>query len=572
MAIVVASKKRRRRRKHRIHVKKRHVVRAPKPVKAAPKPAPKPPKPAPAATTPSAPKPSPTPTANPTPTQPTPTQPTPTPQPDPTPSGNSNPATWTSPLPVATSRERLYLNRFGTGFTQAGLTKLRTAGIPETWLAAQLQPSTIPESSKIADIDSWFAPLVGRTPAEKYAADKAKTKAGWTYGDDLGNWSILRRIYSERSVLETMTDFWSTHLHIPIGNDYAWVYRFDYDATIRANALGTFENLLTACALHPAMRVYLDNWRSVKNKPNENQGRELLELHTVGRDAGYTEDMVKASAVILSGYTVDWGNTFNAKYDTSAHTTGPVQVLGFSHPNSSSDGQAVTLAYLKYLAHHPATARRIATKLATYFVSDSPSDGLISALADSYTASGTNISAVLKTLSTHPEFLTSELTKVRTPVADLVATARVLGVDVKAPVASTSWAVAAVYVQGAEKPFSWPRPDGPPIVGAEYASPSRVFNSYRMHRNQAGGWYPNEATYRTGAAWLPTPSLRFDAYVDHLCRAWFGRPADARQQSGASQAVGVTGSTMISSQKAVGSWQFPWLAYALLDSPDHMTT
>src|SRR6195952_3339304 len=155
---------------------------------------------------------------------------------------------------------------------------------------------------------------------------------------------------SERSVLETMTDFWSSHLHIPIGHDYAWVYRFDYDATIRQHALGTFEDLLVACSLHPAMRVYLDNWKSVRNAPNENQGRELLELHTVGRDAGYTEDMVKSSAKILSGYAVDWGTgkTFTPLYDPAKHTTGAVSVLGFSHANTSTDGQAVATAYLKY--------------------------------------------------------------------------------------------------------------------------------------------------------------------------------------------------------------------------------
>ncbi len=472
---------------------------------------------------------------------------------------------------AATSRERLYLNRFGTGFTQASLAKLRAAGSPDAWLAAQLKPSTITEASKIAEVDSWFAPL-RRTPAEKYATDKARTKAAWTYGDDLGNWTILRRVYSNRSVLETMTDFWSTVLHIPTTHDNAWIYRFDYDATIRSHAFGTFEDLLVACSLHPAMRVYLDNAKSVKNKPNENQGRELLELHTVGRTAGYTETMVKHSAILLSGYTVDWGNTFNPTYNAAAHTTGPVQVLDFSHANASADGQAATMAYLKYLAHHPATAHRVATKLATYFVSDTPSDGLINALADVYMSSGTDMSAVLKALSTHPEFLTSEGNKLRTPVGDLVATARVLGVNVQAPTSTSSWAFAANYVQGAERLFSWPRPDGPPIVGSAWSSPSRVFNSYRMHRNQAGGWYPEQAVYRTQSAWLPTPSLRFDAYVDHLCRSWFGRAATTRQQTAAAQAVKVTGSTLISSKHPVGSWQFPWLAYALLDSPDHMTT
>jgi uncharacterized protein (DUF1800 family) len=369
-----------------------------------------------------------------------------------------------------------------------------------------------------------------------------------------------------------MTDFWSNALHIPTGHDYAWVYRFDYDATIRAKALGTFEDLLTACALHPAMRVYLDNARSTQGTPNENQGRELLELHTVGRGSGYTEEMVKSSAAILSGYTVDWGNTFDAKYDATLHSTGPVKVLDFSDPNSGTDGRAVTLAYLKYLAHHPSTAKRIATKLATYFVSDNPSDGLVSALADVYTSSGTNISAVLKALARHPEFLTSEGLKIRNPVADLVATARVLEVDVQAPIAATSWAAAANYIHGADRLFSWPRPDGAPIVGAAWSSASRMFSSYRMHRNQSGGWYPKEAGYRLGAAWLPTPSLTLSAYVDHLSRAWFGRAATSRQQSAASQAVSVASTTLISSKHAVGSWQFPWLAYALLDSPDHMTT
>ena len=481
-------------------------------------------------------------------------------------------------LPAATSRERLYLNRFGTGFTQAALTQLRASGSPDAWLAAQLQPESVAESAKVDTVDGWF-PDLRRTPAEKWSGSQNGGKMGWQYGQDLGNWSILRRVYSRRSVLETMVDFWSTVLHIPIGHDRAWVYRHDYDATIRQHALGTFEDLLTACSLHPAMRVYLDNDRSKRGSPNENQGRELLELHSVGRAAGYTETMVKSSAVILSGYAVDWGNTFAPVYNTAAHTTGPVTVLDFSDPNSSVDGQALALSYLHYLAHHPSTARTLATRLATYFVSDSPSDGLISTLAGVYTDSGTDIRAVLTALATHPEFLTSEGQKVRTPVADLVATARVLDVDVQAPVDSSSWASAANYLHGADRLFSWPRPDGPPITGSPWSSASRLFSSYQMHSNQAGGWWPKGATYRTAASWLPTSSLRFDAYVEHLCRTWLGRPSDARLLQAATQAVTgpqtwavVTSSTLVTSTHALASWLFPRLVSALLDTPDHMTT
>jgi uncharacterized protein (DUF1800 family) len=480
---------------------------------------------------------------------------------------------------VATSREGLYLNRFGTGFTQRALARLRATGSPEAWLQAQLSPATVPESAKVAAVDDWFSPL-RRTWTEKAATNAGTGKKAWEYGNDLGNWSILHRIYSERSVLETMTELWSALFHIPIGHDRAWLYRFDYDTTIRQHALGTFEDLLIACSLHPAMRVYLDNWKSVRNKPNENQGRELLELHTVGRSAGYTETMVKASAVILSGYTVDWGKTYHDQYDANAHTTGAVEVLGFSHPNAAADGQSVTLAYLRYLAHHPATARRIVTKIATQLVSDSPSAGLIDALASVYTSSGTDISAVLRALSQHPEFLTSSGLKVRTPVADLVATARVLGVDVLAPVSGSSWANAANYVHGGDRVFSWPRPDGPPLTGAPWSAASRLFASYGMHQSLAGGWWPKEsATYRPAASWLPSASIRFDAYVDHLCRMWLGRAADARLVQAATQAVTgaeswaiITPATVVDNKHSLAGWLFPRLVSALLDTPDHMTT
>jgi uncharacterized protein (DUF1800 family) len=491
--------------------------------------------------------------------------------------GAVDPQTWVSPLPVATSRERLFLNRFGTGFTQTALAQLRAAGDADAWLATQLNPSSVPEAAKVAAVDSWFSSQT-QSPATKYAANQAKTKQAWQYGLDLSNWSVLRRIHSNRSVLETMTDFWSSHLHIPVGHDYAWVFRYDYDQTIRTHALGTFEDLLLACALHPSMRLYLDNWKSTKNAPNENQGRELLELHTVGKDSDYTEAMVKDSAKILSGYTVDWP-AMTVRYDPTKHTTGPVTVLGFSDANAGADGQAVTTAYLKYLAHHPATAKRIATKLAVYFVNDNPSDGLVTTLADAYTTSGTDIAATLTALANHPEFLASEGAKVRTPYADLVTTTRILGIDVKAPTTSNSWANAASYVHGAAQLFSWPRPDGPPIDSASWSSASRLFASYSMHADLSGGWWPTQdATYRAPASWLPVPQVRFDRYVDHLSRLWLGRAADTRLLNAARTAVTrpeawgtVTNASLVDKNHMVAGWAFPRLAWALLDNPDHMT-
>ncbi len=469
------------------------------------------------------------------------------------------------------ARERLFLNRFGTGFSQHALAGLRAVGTPEQWLAAQLQPTLFAEHPKVAEVDGWFQPL-WRSPAAKWATQVGGTKSGWEYGLDLGNWSLLRRIYSERSLLETMTDFWATNLNIPVGHDRAWIHRFDYDATIRANALGTFEDLLRECALHPAMRLYLDNWKSVRGIPNENQGRELLEIHTVGRDAGYTEAMVKDSAVLLSGYTVDWGESFEGYYKTAAHTTGAVKVLGFTHANASTDGQAATVAYLRYLAHHPSTARNLARKLATYFVSDSPSAGLVEAIASAYLAAGTSIGAALTALAAHPEFAGSAGAKVRTPSADLVATARVLEVDVNADPTGDHYARNAQWSQGGPQLFTWPRPDGPPVTGEAWSSASRMFSSFEMHWGHAGGWWPKGAAYTPPASWLPATSLRLDAYVDHLCRRWLGRAADQRLVDAVAQGTGVAAGATVTADHAVARWLHPRLAVALLDTPDHMTT
>ena len=157
------------------------------------------------------------------------------------PAHGRDPPAWVSRPARRPPRERLFLNRFGTGFTQnvAGQ-QLRAAGSPEAWLERPAEPRpSVTEAAEGRPTSTAGSASCGARRHEKYATDRAKTKAAWEYGHDLGNWSILRRIYSERTVLETMTDFWSTNLHIPVGHDRAWVFRFDYDETIRENALGT---------------------------------------------------------------------------------------------------------------------------------------------------------------------------------------------------------------------------------------------------------------------------------------------------------------------------------------------
>ena len=166
---------------------------------------------------------------------------------------------------------------------------------------------------------------------------------------------------------------------------------------------------------------------------NENHGRELLELHTVGVKAGYTEDMVLDSARILTGYHVETWQPAKKTYNPADHWTGPVQVLGWKATNSNGEGRPELRAYLRYLAAHPATAKRLATRLCQRFVSDQPSAEIVRAVAKAYTDSGTSIKAALRALVKHPDFAASAADLVRTPSQDAIATYRGLGVKVSKP-------------------------------------------------------------------------------------------------------------------------------------------
>lgn len=475
------------------------------------------------------------------------------------------------PLDLPDQKSRLFLNRFGTGYTPVMLARMAAHGGPDQWLEWQLNPDQVPESPRAVEVDDWFAYL-RHTPAQIGADHKNSVRPYWEHNFGYSNWLLMRRIYSERVVLEQMATFLNNILHISTQHDGTAPYRFDYELTIRRHAFGRFEDLLVEASLHPAMRMYLDNRLSVKGKPNENQGRELLELHSVSRTAGYTEAEVLDSAKILSGYTVDWGKTYAAIYDSNKHTTGPVSVLGFSDPNAAADGQDVTLRYLKYLANHPHTAKTLARRMANFFVSDSPSTGLVDQLAAVYLDSGTSLRAMLLALSRSAEFLGSEGAKVRTPAADFIAGARVLGTDARTPTNDGSYAVAAQWAHGELTLNSWPRPDGNPLRNSAWASPGRMLHSAGVHENQAGGYWPNkDVSYRNAASWLPSTSLPFQELVDHLCRAWLGRPVDNRLLTIATAATEIP-ATRIMTAANFPNWQLAFLGQALLTTPEHMTT
>ena len=264
---------------------------------------------------------------------------------------------------------------------------------------------------------------------------------------------LTRDIYSSAQLQEVMTDFWLNHFNIYLHKDETMPYllvSYERD-TIRPHALGKFEDLLEATAHSPAMLVYLDNassmgpdslaaerakanaWRSPKAKQNaaeglnENYGRELVELHTLGVNGRYTQADVIQVARILTGWTVDRPlRAGGFEFNPNRHERGTKRVMG---QKFKEHGELEGRELLHFLATRPATAHFISRELAKRFVSDDPPQSLVDRMAGSYMSSGGDISQVLKTLFHSPEFWSTNVyrAKVKTPIEYVVSAARASG-------------------------------------------------------------------------------------------------------------------------------------------------
>jgi len=466
------------------------------------------------------------------------------------------------------------VQRFSFGYTPALYAQVRHAGGARSWFEKQLKPETVPD--RFADnLHSWF-PSLAWSPAQASGNIHAGHMARRIYINAIAQWTMLRRTYSNRQLLEVMVDFWLNHFHVFSPVNGAWPFRPSYDAAIRAHALGTFTGLLKAADTHPAMLRYLSADDSTGDAINENLGRELLELHTVGRTAGYTEEQVQESAKILTGQLID-KDTLRPYYDESEHYHGAVTVMGFHRANGWGQGRQVLDDYLTYLATHPATAGRIATKLAVRFVGDTPPPALVDRVAAAYLSSGTDIKATLRALVHDPLFYSHATPKVRTPVEDVVATLRALGVRIGRPSSLSSGDEAAHAVLWlatgiGQQPWHWVTPDGFPDRSDAWASASRMLASFRVHHAVAGGFYPTRHVhYRQRAGWLPARRVRFDELVDHLCRTLYGAGSTRALLDAVCGYLDVTPGAVITAQHPVAQWRMPWLLALLLDSPTHMT-
>jgi uncharacterized protein (DUF1800 family) len=418
--------------------------------------------------------------------------------------------------------------------------------------------------------------VLGRLPLTTLTIDGvyAKVKAGaikqysWDILLQVGYAAVARATWSNRQLYEVMVDFWGNHLNVTCPAGDVWDSRQDYDRTvIRPYALGRFADMLKASVRHPAMLTYLDNRFSTKAAPNENYGRELLELHTVGR--AYSEADVKNAARLLTGLTVQW-DTGKYSYNGAAHAIGPVSVLGFNHPNSTAaGGEAASLALIDHLALHPATAIRIATKLCVRFVADEPPASLVTKLAKVYLDNGSAIAPVLRALFTSPEFAASVGTKIRTPFEDIVATVRVLG---HRPEAAGTKGIEALYWvahSAGQAPLSWVPPNGFPDVASAWASPSGQLIRWNAHLNIAAGWWPTQLTRPANPVTDLVGALpaTYGGLVDALANRFFGRTLLGEHTAALTAFYGKTPASALKNTDGAVGWAFPYLVALMLNSP-----
>jgi uncharacterized protein (DUF1800 family) len=345
-----------------------------------------------------------------------------------------------------------FLNRTSFGVTRDTVQRVNRIGI-SAYLDEQLEPEKISDQSveeKVSALKTIrlnSGELFELYPPPKVARERGMaadmTTAPRMIIYELQQARLLRAVQSQRQLNELMVDFWNNHFNIfaAKGADRWLTTSYDRD-TIRPHALGKFRDLLLATAKSPAMLFYLDNWLSVsptarmpanarRRGLNENYGRELMELHTMGVDGGYTQRDVREVARCFTGWTLlrPRGDA-EFHFEPRLHDSGEKIVLG---RRITAGGMEDGLQVIDLLARHPSTAKFIATKMARRFVADDPPRAIVERAADTFRSSDGDMRTMLRTIIDSPEFFSPEFyrAKVKKPLEFAASALRITGADVR---------------------------------------------------------------------------------------------------------------------------------------------
>jgi uncharacterized protein (DUF1800 family) len=337
---------------------------------------------------------------------------------------------------------------------------------------------------------------------------------------DLKEGKVFRALYSNRQLEEVLVDFWFNHFNVfenknvqiqPQGVVRMLLASYERDA-IRPHVLGKFKDLLLATARHPAMLYYLDNWQSMSPNAldafqvgpfaagpnlaqqfsrqahglNENYGREVMELHTLGVDGGYTQADVIAVARCFTGWTISQPTTKPGfVFASFMHDTGEKVVLG--HTIAAGGGEQDGLQAIDILARHPSTARFISRKLAERFVADEPPQSLVDRMAQTFTKTDGDLRAVLQTMFTSPEFFSEGAwdAKVKSPFEMVVSAVRAMGGE-----ATDTFTLVQKIADLGEPLYGKLEPTGYPETGEGWLSTANLLGRMNFATTLASGQVP----------------------------------------------------------------------------------
>jgi uncharacterized protein (DUF1800 family) len=362
------------------------------------------------------------------------------------------------------SQQEHVLNRITYGPTAESRARIRQIGVV-AFIREQLAPERIVDGA----LDTRLAafPTLGMDVAELVTRYDDATPLA-----ELTRARMLRILTSKRQLEELLVDFWLNHFNVYAGQGFAkaTIVAYERDA-IRPHVLGRFVDLLRATARSPAMLEYLDNRFNTRDGLNENYGRELLELHTIGVDSGFTRADVRAVARALTGWSIDLSLTDGFRFYPARHDDRAVSLFG-TPLIPPGLGERGGFFLLDHLARRSETAAFVCRKLVARFVDGTPPERLVTAAARTFGATGGDLAAVMSTILFSPEFLhrmTSRRSKVKRPAVLIGSLARTLRAD---PVAVTPGMLWQLETLG-EPPFRARFPTGYPEASDFWASPGR---------------------------------------------------------------------------------------------------
>ncbi|HXP89241.1 MAG TPA: DUF1800 domain-containing protein [Bryobacteraceae bacterium] len=440
-----------------------------------------------------------------------------------------------------------------------------------------------------AYLDPEKRPLVaGLLPPQSLAVLPELRRAGMfrrtprlVASDDLKQAKVFRALYSNRQLEEVLVDFWFNHFNVDQAKnvpqtqnlEHLLIGSYERDA-IRPHVLGHFKDLLLATARHPAMLYYLDNWESmapggfevgpfapnrgvVNGVPNsiipsplarqahglnENYGREVMELHTLGVKGGYTQDDVIAVARCFTGWTVRDPANPEFVFASFMHDFGEKTVLG--HKIAAGGGEQDGLQVIDILGHHPSTAKFISRELAQRFVADDPPQALVDRMARTFTKTDGDLRAVLETMFTSPEFFSEGAwqAKVKSPFEMVVSAVRAIGGE-----ASDTYALVQKIADLGEPLYNKLEPTGYPNTGDAWLSTTGIMGRMNFSTALASGL----------VAGVKLDSTRLEGNdAPAIARDLLGRDASPQTQAALEKGLEGTDHTA------------PFIASLVLSSPD----